>query len=126
MPVAGVHPGASRLRYHGRGAAAWLQDLDLRSLVKVACALLDIPVHGDNPVEAMHLLFSLLAEFQASPFFGQAAGAAQALLGRSSAPHSPHQQRLGGGGGGQGPASPGARPGTGSSRLGTAPARPAQ
>lgn len=51
---------------------ALTQDLDLRALVKAACALLDIPVHDPgNPIEAMHLLFSLLAELQAGPYFAE-------------------------------------------------------
>jgi intraflagellar transport protein 46 len=34
------------------------------------CSLLDIPVY-ENPVESLHLLFSLYLEFKHNPVFGQ-------------------------------------------------------
>jgi len=35
-----------------------LQDLDLKTYTKMLCGILDIPVH-DNPIESLHVLFSL-------------------------------------------------------------------
>ncbi|XP_014217668.1 intraflagellar transport protein 46 homolog [Copidosoma floridanum] len=37
-------------------------DLDLLQLVDVICAVLDIPVYGDNKIEALHVLFALYTE----------------------------------------------------------------
>jgi len=39
-------------------------------MTKMVCAILDIPVH-ENPVESLHLLFSLYLEFKHNPIFGQ-------------------------------------------------------
>lgn len=43
----------------------------MKTFTKMVCALLDIPVH-DNPIESLHLLFSLYAEFKSNPFFKHA------------------------------------------------------
>lgn len=45
-------------------------DLDLKSLVKVVCGILDIPVY-ENPVESLHVLFTLYLEFKNNPVFKQ-------------------------------------------------------
>lgn len=47
-----------------------VQDLDLKTFSKLVCSLLDIPVY-ENPVESLHLLFSLYLEFKHNPVFGQ-------------------------------------------------------
>jgi hypothetical protein len=47
-----------------------LQDLDLKTFSKLVCSLLDIPLY-ENPVESLHLLFSLYLEFKHNPVFGQ-------------------------------------------------------
>ena len=48
-------------------------DLPLGEYAKMVCGLLDIPVHKlgnkKSVVEALHLLFSLYAEFKANPHF---------------------------------------------------------
>ncbi len=62
------------------------QELDLLTYVKVVCGLLDIPVH-DNPVESLHVLFSLFLEFKSNPFFKQHVDMADPM----------QQQELGGG-----------------------------
>jgi intraflagellar transport protein 46 len=43
-------------------------ELSLLEYVKSLCAILDIPVY-DNPVESLHLLFSLYIEFKNNPHF---------------------------------------------------------
>ncbi len=45
-----------------------LQDVDLHSFVKIVCSVLDIPVY-DNPIESLHVLFTLLLEFKNNPSF---------------------------------------------------------
>jgi hypothetical protein len=60
------HPVANRAVGHFRS----LQDLDLKSFSKLVCSLLDIPIY-DNPVESLHVLFSLYLEFKNNPVFGQ-------------------------------------------------------
>lgn len=45
-----------------------LQDVDLGSYVQIVCNVLDIPVY-DNPIEALHVLFTLLLEFKNNPAF---------------------------------------------------------
>ena len=45
-----------------------MQDMDLHSFVKIVCSVLDIPVY-DNPIEALHVLFTLLLEFKNNPAF---------------------------------------------------------
>ncbi|KAE8885212.1 hypothetical protein PF005_g17151 [Phytophthora fragariae] len=40
-------------------------DVNLRELVKIVCALLDIPVYEGNCVQSLHLLFSLYLEIEA-------------------------------------------------------------
>lgn len=42
--------------------------MDLSSLVQIVCNVLDIPVY-DNPIEALHVLFTLLLEFKSNPAF---------------------------------------------------------
>jgi len=41
-------------------------------MVKMMCSVLDIPVH-ENPIESLHLLFTLYLEFRNNPIFGQQA-----------------------------------------------------
>lgn len=43
-------------------------DLSLMEYVKVVCSILDIPVY-DNPIESLHLLFSLFSDFRNNPHF---------------------------------------------------------
>eukprot|EP01033_Poteriospumella_lacustris_P015399 gene15399-11007_t len=43
-------------------------DLSLAEYAKVLCSILDIPVY-DNPIESLHLLFSLFVEFKNNPHF---------------------------------------------------------
>lgn len=43
-------------------------DVDLHSFVKIICSVLDIPVY-DNPIESLHVLFTLLLEFKNNPAF---------------------------------------------------------
>lgn len=45
-------------------------DLELKTFVKMVCALLDIPVY-DNPIESLHVLFTLYLEFKNNPVFAQ-------------------------------------------------------
>lgn len=45
-----------------------LQDVDLHSFVRIVCSVLDIPVY-DNPIESLHVLFTLLLEFKNNPAF---------------------------------------------------------
>jgi len=41
-------------------------------MTTMICGILDIPVY-ENPVESLHLLFSLYLEFKHNPIFGQQA-----------------------------------------------------
>jgi intraflagellar transport protein 46 len=43
-------------------------DLSLLEYVKVLCAVLDIPVY-DNPIESLHVMFSLFMDFRDNPHF---------------------------------------------------------
>jgi len=45
-------------------------DVDLKTYVKLVCGILDIPVY-DNPVESLHVLFTLYLEFKSNPVFKQ-------------------------------------------------------
>lgn len=45
-------------------------DVDLKTFVKMVCAVLDIPVY-DNPIESLHVLFTLYLEFKNNPVFAQ-------------------------------------------------------
>lgn len=47
------------------------QDVGLLDLCRIVCALLDIPLDEERPVEALHLLFSAFLEIKASPWLGQ-------------------------------------------------------
>jgi intraflagellar transport protein 46 len=47
-------------------------DLNLAEYAKLLCSLLDIPTY-DNPIESIHLMFSLFIEFRNNPHF-QAGG----------------------------------------------------
>lgn len=47
-----------------------MQDLDLRTFTKLVCSVLDIPVY-ENPIESLHVLFTLYLEFKHNPIFGQ-------------------------------------------------------
>lgn len=50
-------------------------DLSLEDFSKMACALLDIPVHNDGEggksqvIESLHVLFTLYSEFKANQHF---------------------------------------------------------
>ncbi len=46
------------------------QELDLKTYAKLVCTLLDIPVY-DNPIESLHVLFTLYLEFKNNPIFRQ-------------------------------------------------------
>lgn len=39
--------------------------MNLKELVKIVCAVLDIPVYEGNCVQSLHVLFSLYLEIQA-------------------------------------------------------------
>jgi intraflagellar transport protein 46 len=43
-------------------------DMSLAEYAKLLCALLDIPTY-DNPIESIHLMFSLFIEFRNNPHF---------------------------------------------------------
>eukprot|EP01035_Chromulina_nebulosa_P020202 gene20202-26223_t len=43
-------------------------DMSLLEYVKVLCGILDIPVY-DNPIESLHLMFSLFMDFRNNPHF---------------------------------------------------------
>lgn len=45
-------------------------DLDLAEYVKFICTVLDVPVYA-NPIESLHLLFTLYLEFKANQHFSQ-------------------------------------------------------
>ncbi|KAG1674410.1 hypothetical protein FOA52_012937 [Chlamydomonas sp. UWO 241] len=45
-------------------------DIDLKAFVKLICGVLDIPVY-ENPIESLHVLFSLYLEFKSNPIFQQ-------------------------------------------------------
>ncbi len=47
-----------------------MQDLDLKSFTKLICSILDVPMY-ENPIESLHVLFSLYLEFKSNPVFGQ-------------------------------------------------------
>lgn len=61
-------------------AALQMQDLDLKTYVNLICSLLDIPVY-DNPIESLHVLFTLFLEFKTNPFFRQHVDMADPLQG---------------------------------------------
>jgi hypothetical protein len=65
-------------------------ELSLVDYVKSLCTILDIPVY-DNPVESLHLLFSLFIEFKNNPHF-------QSRLPEHLQPHN--NDNMDGGGGG--------------------------
>jgi intraflagellar transport protein 46 len=50
-------------------------DLSLLEYVKVLCAVLDIPVY-DNPIESLHVMFSLFMDFRDNPHFQAMKGGA--------------------------------------------------
>lgn len=43
-------------------------DLTLAEYCKVLCSLLDIPTY-DNPIESLHVMFSLYTDFKNNPHF---------------------------------------------------------
>ncbi len=43
-------------------------DLSISEYSKLLCSILDIPVH-DNPIESLHLMFSLFIDFRNNPHF---------------------------------------------------------
>lgn len=47
-----------------------LQELDIKTYAKLVCTLLDIPVY-DDPIESLHVLFTLYLEFKNNPIFRQ-------------------------------------------------------
>lgn len=52
-------------------------DLSLLEYAKILCSILDIPVY-DNPIESLHLMFSLYLEFKNNPHFQAQMNDAQA------------------------------------------------
>lgn len=56
-------------------------DLELKDYCKLACNLLDIPVHNTtnnkNLIESLHVFFTLYSEFKANQHFQQNADADQ-------------------------------------------------
>jgi intraflagellar transport protein 46 len=50
-------------------------DVDLLEYARLGCAVLDIPVREQGELDALHLLFSLYAEFVESQHFGAGTGA---------------------------------------------------
>jgi intraflagellar transport protein 46 len=46
-----------------------LQGLDLVSFARLVSAFLDVPVHEHRVIESLHLMFTLLVEFQENPHF---------------------------------------------------------
>ena len=73
-----------------------LQDVDLAAFVQIVCNVLDIPVY-DKPVEALHVLFTLLLEFKSNPAFkaSQAGGLSPADQKAFSQPDSRSQSQAG-------------------------------
>ncbi|KAL3141589.1 hypothetical protein ABBQ32_004831 [Trebouxia sp. C0010 RCD-2024] len=66
-------------------------DVDLGSFVQIVCNVMDIPVYG-NPIEALHVLFTLLLEFKSNPAFkASQAGGLGLGLGLAD-PRAPSQQ----------------------------------
>lgn len=53
--------------------------VDLASYVRIVCAMLDIPVHGDKLTESLHVLFTLFSDFKASDPLGRCASRFDAL-----------------------------------------------
>ncbi|GLC38524.1 Intraflagellar transport protein 46 [Pleodorina starrii] len=45
-------------------------ELDIKTYAKLVCTLLDIPVY-DDPIESLHVLFTLYLEFKNNPIFRQ-------------------------------------------------------
>jgi intraflagellar transport protein 46 len=45
-------------------------DLSLAEYAKILCSMLDIPTY-DNPIESLHLMFSLYMDFKNNPHFQQ-------------------------------------------------------
>mmetsp|Transcript_35587 Transcript_35587/g.79051 ORF Transcript_35587/g.79051 Transcript_35587/m.79051 type:complete len:409 (+) Transcript_35587:180-1406(+) len=45
-------------------------DLDLKAYTKLVCGILDIPIY-ENPIESLHVLFTLYLEFKSNPIFKQ-------------------------------------------------------
>jgi len=45
--------------------------VDLASYVRIVCAMLDIPVHGEKLTESLHVLFTLFSDFKANVHFQQ-------------------------------------------------------
>eukprot|EP00968_Pinguiococcus_pyrenoidosus_P008835 scaffold655_cov225-Pinguiococcus_pyrenoidosus.AAC.8 len=43
-------------------------DMTLEDYVRMCCAILDIPVY-DNPVESLHVMFTLYSAFKNNPHF---------------------------------------------------------
>ena len=44
-------------------------DLSLPEYAKVLCSILDIPTYDNNPIEPLHLMFSLYLDFKNNPHF---------------------------------------------------------
>eukprot|EP00727_Mastigamoeba_balamuthi_P002666 m51a1_g12397 putative intraflagellar transport protein 46 homolog (396) ;mRNA; f:679895-681472 len=45
-------------------------DVELKTYARVICALLDIPVYGNNLIESLHVLFTLYSAFKENQHFG--------------------------------------------------------
>lgn len=65
---------------------ATLDAADLPSLIRIYCALLDIPVHGENLVEPLHQMMSLYLEFKANPYLGRSTASAGDPFRKTSSP----------------------------------------
>ena len=39
-------------------------DVDLKTYAHIVCNLLDIPVHNNNIIESLHVLYTLYSEFK--------------------------------------------------------------
>lgn len=60
-------------------------DLTLAEYAKVLCSIVDIPTY-ENPIESLHLLFTLYTEFRNNPHFQaqrEQDGGSDALSGRN-------------------------------------------
>mmetsp|Transcript_6273 Transcript_6273/g.12091 ORF Transcript_6273/g.12091 Transcript_6273/m.12091 type:complete len:445 (-) Transcript_6273:314-1648(-) len=64
--------GSSNSNNNSNGGVILPADLevDLATYTKMVCGLLDIPVY-QNPVESLHVLFSLYLDFKSNPIFRQ-------------------------------------------------------
>lgn len=45
-------------------------DIELEDYVRIVCAMLDIPIHNDNLIQSLHMLFTLYVDFTTNQHFG--------------------------------------------------------